>query len=352
MHLKDAGDRQTTARKPEERRATDDFARWGDAMQPATFAFPLAAALVVGGVCGYFGKASALQLALTALTAVSMQLANNVARVYGDRIDRHSARTEYYERKFAKYRSAGAAGRMEAPMQGAVIDSSAIRLRAMLALSAAAALVLGYALIVSCTEIGNAAASMAALTCHVLAVGILLTRYLGPWCFGYRTYGNIVLFVLLAVCSGGSLLLLMGTFVPVMAYPALALASLGVAAANMRDLACERHDVEMSHTRTPRRTVPLSAGFKGAVICQAAFETLGVVWLVMFPAAVGAANIWNYAFAIFFIPMAGDLVSILRAKPDDVGALQKSLGVSMLLLGAAFFLSLASGNMETLLALA
>ena len=314
----------------------------GNVMEPATFAFPLAFALIAGGVCGYFGKVSAFAWVMLLLTALSLQLVNNIARVYGDKLDRHDVRTEYYRLKFEKYRRSK---RVEAPMQGAVADLSAIRLKTMLVACVAASLVLGYGLIVACSGSASAVAAMPALSCHVLAAAMLLARYLGRWCFGYRTYGNLVLFLLLAGYALGCLYLMLGAFVLPSVYPALGLASLGAAVANMRDLACERQDVEMSHTKMPRRTIPLSAGYRGAVIFQTVFSALCMIWLVAFPAAMHASHIWNFAFAVFYIPMGIDLASLVRARPNDVGALRRSVAISTVLLGIGFFLSLALANL-------
>lgn len=321
-------------------------------MELLSFAYPLAYSFIVAGSCVYFGKISILEFLLLIFLSFSLQLMNNVAKVYGDLIDRHHAHTEYYKLKFDKYkRDARHNNNLEkhgAPMQGATIDLSAAHLRYMLIASAAASLVLGYGFIVLCTGFFSTSSTMIALSCYVIEVAILFARYMGPWSFGYRTYGNLILFVLIAFSAIGCFCLLLGSFVIVSLYPALAVASLGVAVANMRDIYNEQHDVEMSHTKMPRRTVPLSAGIKGSFMFQTVFVALSMIWLLAFPIAVSANNIWNYAFVIFYILFIIDLVALKRAKPTDMCALRKSLAVSTVLLGEGFFFSIALSNISTL----
>ncbi len=323
-------------------------------MELCSFAYPLAYSFIIAGTCVYFGKLTILEFLLLIFLSFALQLMNNIAKVYGDLIDRHQTRTEYYKLKFEKYKrqnkQSNSIEKHGSPMQGATVDLSAVHLKYMLIASAAASLVLGYGFIVLCTGFFQTYTTMVALSCYVLAVAVLFARYLGAWCFGYRTYGNLILFVLIVSSAVGCFNLLLGSFVIVSLYPALAVACLGVAVANMRDLCSEKYDVEMSHTKKPRRTVPLSAGFKGALMFQATFVALCMIWLLAFPIAISAANIYNYAFVIFYIPLIVDFVSLKRGKPTDVAALKKSLAITAVLLGAGFFFSVALPYLDTLVA--
>lgn len=314
-------------------------------MELETFAFPAAFALVVAGIAGYFGKIGILSLVLLVLAAVAFQLTNNISRLYGDKLDRDYVEKEYYERKFEQYRKTG---KNYDPLTGTAGDMQEMQVRSMLLASAVFSLVLGYGFVLSCTGATAWTVNALSLTALVLIVAMTLLRYLGTWSWGYRTYGNAILFVLVAGSAAGCFYVLAGSFVLAALYPSLGIGALGVAVANMRDLACEEHDVDLAQTSRPRRTVPLSAGIKGGMILQIASVVFAMIWLVAFPIAVGAFHIWNYAFVLFYIPMVMDLLALAKAVPSDIPNLRRSLSTSTLLVGIAFFCGIAAANLGSI----
>lgn len=318
---------------------------WSGAMELKTFAYPVTFALVVGGIAGYFGKIGILSLVLLILTAVAFQLSNNIARIYGDKLDREYVEKEYYERKFEQYRRTG---KDMDPVTGTAGDMQEMQMRSMLLASTVFALVLGYGFVLSCTDTTAWTLDALSLTALLLVAVMVVLRYLGTWSWGYRTYGNAILFAIIAATAAGCFYLLAGSFVMAALYPSLGVAALGIAVDNMRDLACEEHDVDLAQTSRPRRTVPLSAGLKGTMILQVASTVFAMVWLVAFPIALGASHIWNYAFVLFYIPMVMDLFSLARAAPSDIPGLRRSLAVSTLLVGVAFFYSLSAANLDVI----
>ena len=318
---------------------------WSNALEKQSFVLPLCFTLICAGLAGYYGKLDIVAIALLAITSMCVQIVNNLGRIYGDRISRSRTRNEYYERKFEQYKRVG---RSVDPTTGTAGDFVSMQVKSMLVMSVAASLVFGYALVFWCFGAQQLSVRSLAITVFALMLMLVILRYVGPWQYGYRAYGNAIIFVLLTGAAVGAFYLLASTFVLVIIYPAAGVGALGVAIANITDLQLENSDAELSQTHNARRTVPLAMSIEGAMILQIVAMIAQMIWLVAFPFAMGSTFAWNYAFCVFFIPQIIQLTKLRRATPKSIPALRRSLSISNLALGVAFFFSMSTSTIVAL----
>lgn len=324
---------------------------WEYALDVESLALPVSFSLFVAGIAGYFGGVSLMAFVLMLLAAVCLQLSANLARAYGDIVDRESVRRDYYERKFAQYKM-----RKELdPVAATAGNLLAMQLRTMLIATTAMGLVLGYAFIM--TSFGMDVSSTGAdaipfarqwmaFALYAVVVALVLLRYLGTWRHGYRVYGNIILFVLVGGCATGCFYLLAHAFVFVVIYPSIGIGALAVAIANMRDISRMETDSELRQSNRARRTIPLALRFEGALMLQVVAVILAMVWLLVFPIMMDAPFIWNYAFVLFYIPLVRELVMLRSIKPSGVARAKRALALASIFLSAAWLFSLAASNLS------
>lgn len=325
---------------------------WEHALDAESLALPVSFSLFVAGLAGYFGSVSLTAFVLMLLAAICLQISANLARAYGDIVDRESVRRDYYERKFAQYKM-----RKELdPLAATAGNLLAMQLRTMLIAATAMSLVLGYAFIVMSYGIdvssGGAATSpfarqWMAFALYAVVVALVLLRYLGTWRHAYRAYGNIILFVLVGGSAIGCFHLLTHAFVLVAIYPAIGFGALAVAIANMGDISRMETDSELRQSNRARRTVPLALRFEGALMLQMVALILAMVWLLVFPIAMGAPFVWNYAFVLFYVPLVRELVLLRSIKPSGVPRAKRALALASIFLSAAWLFSLAMANLST-----
>ncbi len=313
-----------------------------------SLAMPIAFALYTGALAGYFGKLGFFELILLALAAVSIQVVSEMARIVGDQTDRQDAKNEYYERKFAQFKNYESKNRFQTfdPAAGTAGSLDSIKNRSVLMATAAISLVLGYSLIIYCLGTNDLGGVWMAFAIYLALVAAAILRYMGTWKFGYKVYGNAIVFALVSIAGVmGGFYLLTGTFIMVVVYPAIGFGAFAVAAANIGDIERENSDADFEDTDNPRTTVPLSAGINAAMLLQTASLVLGMIWMASFPMALGLHHIWSYAFMVMFVPIIASIIRTYRAKPKDIPGIRTSLVVAMLIMSAAFFLSVASANL-------
>ena len=324
---------------------------WEYALDVESLALPVSFSLFVAGLAGYFGEVGLVPFVLMLFAAMCLQISANIARAYGDIVDRESVRRDYYERKFAQYKMK----RELDPVAATAGNLLAMQLRTMLIATTAMSLVLGYGFIVMCFGVDVSSTSAMgspfarqwmAFALFAVVVALVLLRYLGSWRHGYRVYGNIILFVLVGGCAVGCFYLLAHAFVLVIIYPSIGIAALAVAIVNMNDISRMETDSELRQSNRARHTVPLALRFEGALMLQVVALILAMVWLIAFPILMGAPFIWNYAFALFFIPLVRELVMLRSLRPAGVERARRALALSSIFLTAAWLFSLAAGNLS------
>lgn len=320
---------------------------WEHALDLESLALPVSFTLFVGGLAGYFSPFGLIPFILLLFTAICLQMTANLARAYGDIVDRESVRREYYERKFAQYRMR----RELDPVAATAGNMLAMQLRTMLVATSAMSLVLGYGFITASLGFGESsvagphAGQWLAFAVHAVVTALILLRYLGTWRHGYRVYGNIILFAIVGGCAVGCFYLLVHSLPLIAIYPSIGFAALAVALANMGDITRMETDASLRESSRARKTIPLALRFEGALMLQVAAVALAMIWLLSFPVIAGAAFIWNYAFLLFFIPLIAGLVSLRNMRPGDAGQALKSLAWATIALSIAWILSLAVANL-------
>ena len=324
---------------------------WEYALDVESLALPVSFSLFVAGLAGYFGEVSLTAFILMLFAAICLQISANLARAYGDIVDRESVRRDYYERKFAQYKMK----RELDPMAATAGNLLAMQLRTMFIATTAMSLVLGYGFIMMSLGVGVSstgafaspfARQWMAFALYAVVVALVLLRHLGTWRHGYRVYGDIILFVLAGGCAIGCFHLLAHAFVLVIVYPSIGFAALAVAIANMGDISRMETDSELRQSNRARRTIPLALRFESALMLQVVALVLAMVWMLAFPILMGAPFIWNYAFALFYIPLVRELVLLRSLKPATVGRARRALALSSIFLTAAWLFSLAAGNLS------
>ena len=303
---------------------------WVDVVRPRTLLFPISYALILGGVVGFFGLVAPISIFLLGLTAVMLQIVNNIGRVHGALAFETDERFEMYERKYEWLK------RVDRYAEGveAVDDLKVSQTRSALFTSSALAIIFGYSTIFYALAGITWTVKIAVLAAFMVILLIVILRYVGAWRYGLKPYGSAIVFVIVSVGVFGGFCLIAHTVVYAVIYPAIGLGALAIALCNLQEIGRMDEDLKLK-----ARTMAIVLGAEKTAVAQILILVLATVWFALFLPMLGSGLTYKLFFLVFFIAFFRDAIAFRKSgTPDNLGDFEKSFYLSLLFLSLAFCL--------------